>query len=233
MLVTQWLPQVQLESLWMESSNQETATKSESHPSSSLLPIKETDSSSDSPLPPAVPSRQDSASNDQTVRQKAAQISTGYSSSSLYREATPQASFQSSIKEQGNVPKIDDIDQWEDIENKEKARRPPKRKQSHRANKFPRHHEQHQKIAQKLTKLAWEQRSNNDGIFKSFGQLQALLLVHAQHDLVMQLQQFNSQKKSSRERIRNQLHRYSKDMITKNLNTNTANYVNSQITPGL
>lgn len=192
----------------MESSVGEDSSKSQHRPLASLTPIRETRGSSESlPRTPTTISAQNSPSYSQTLRQKSVEIISGYPSPGPSAEVKQAASLRHRDHGRGKLP---GADQWEDIDEKIEPGRVSKGKRSIRSSRSVGDREQSRQINRKMKRLAWEKRIDNEGTFNSFGQLQLLLLFHAQHDLVLQLESFDDEEEESREQIRSQLHRYSK-----------------------
>jgi hypothetical protein len=196
----------------METSAQEESTRSTTRPLASLTPIRETRSSLESqPQTPTDSSIQNSPSYGRTSRQKNVEIVSGYPSPGPSREVKSQTSLQ--LRDKG-PDKVPPADQWEDIEEKE-----PRHSLSGRRRTWSREsvgdRDQDGQTERKLKNLAWRTRLDDEGTFKSFSQLQVLLLFHAQHDLVLQLEEFDSRKRGSRKQMRSQLHQYRKYFVLK------------------
>jgi hypothetical protein len=193
----------------MESSAQEETNRPPSRPSASLPPIREARSSLESaPQSPTVSSVQDSPRHTHTPRQRSVEIVSGFSSPGPSRETKQHTPIQLNVERQGEVPITDDIKQGEDVI-EESPGRLSKEEREKSADNSTVNHERERQTDLKIKKLAWEKRVNNEDYVRSFDQLQLLLLFHAQHDLVLQLDKFDSRKRASREQIRSQLHRYS------------------------
>lgn len=98
--------------------------------------------------------------------------------------------------------------QWEDIG--VKTEKDIQRRSSESSSRSAGKRERKRQLHHKMKGLAWNQATSNKSMVNTFDKLQVLLLVHAQHDIALELEKFENGKKRSRKHLENQLDAYSK-----------------------
>ncbi|RDW63257.1 hypothetical protein BP6252_10802 [Coleophoma cylindrospora] len=194
LIIPQHLPDTQLEELWKESSATVDTKESPSN-ITTLPPIPEVRGSSES-------SAHASKASEQLEPQAAvANRSTSNSPVPGPSEAVaPKETALSQTIDRQAGASIEALEQWEDIGYKKEKK--VKRFSSNSSGTSMRSHERTRQLSHKIKRLAWNQAISNKATINTFDKVQLLLLLHAEHDLVLQLEKFDSRKQSSRKRLR-------------------------------